>query len=346
MSSFVYGIVTAKRAVAPAGKSQTTVAPAMGTYIDTLAALVPAEALALYAGIVAPYATHAVSVHGKKVTVISDPILLSWGCAGLLVLSSLLYTVGRKNANLKSWDALRLLIPPAALAAWMLVQNPGVWDIWWPGSSIGARVVIAAFAAVLLAILASALGYMVNQAPGAPTVKDVNPDSGSVAGGERVILTGSEFTGATQVNFGTVAALDLAVASDTKLTVTSPRISTDGTVDVTVTTSAGTSAPSAADQFTYETAAAAPVVTGVNPDRGSVAAGGETVTVTGTGFTGATQVSFGAVAALDLAVASDTQLTVTSPPPTTGGTVDVTVTNPAGTSARTVADQFTYLILP
>jgi hypothetical protein len=86
--------------------------------------------------------------------------------------------------------------------------------------------------------------------------------------------------------------------------------------------------------------AAAPAVTGVSPPSGSVA-GGDPVTVTGSGFTGATGVSFGTAAASILPGASDTQLTVTSPP-NPAGTVDVTVTTPAGTSAITPADQFTY----
>jgi hypothetical protein len=41
-------------------------------------------------------------------------------------------------------------------------------------------------------------------------------------------------------------------------------------------------------------------------------------------------------------VVSDTQLTVTSPAASASGAVDVTVTTPAGTSATTSADQFTY----
>ena len=86
---------------------------------------------------------------------------------------------------------------------------------------------------------------------------------------------------------------------------------------------------------------AAPVVTGVSPASGLMA-GGETVTVTGSGFTNATKVSFGTVTTTNLTVASDTQLTVPSPAATTSGTVDVTVTTPAGTSAISAADQFTY----
>ena len=86
---------------------------------------------------------------------------------------------------------------------------------------------------------------------------------------------------------------------------------------------------------------AAPTVTGVSPPSGPVAGGG-IVTVTGTGFTGASAVNFGTVAATGLAVASDTSLTVTVPPAAAPGQVDVTVTTPRGTSAVTTADQFTY----
>jgi large repetitive protein len=87
----------------------------------------------------------------------------------------------------------------------------------------------------------------------------------------------------------------------------------------------------------------APIVTGINPTSGA-AGGGDTVAVTGTGFTGATSVLFGSVPGTNLTVVNDTQLTVTSPPPQASGTVDVTVTVPAGTSATSAADQFTYVL--
>lgn len=66
------------------------------------------------------------------------------------------------------------------------------------------------------------------------------------------------------------------------------------------------------------------------------------MTVTGSGFTNATGVRFGTVPATNLAMAGDTQLTVTSPPATASGAVDVTVTTPAGTSGASAFDQFTY----
>jgi trimeric autotransporter adhesin len=175
----------------------------------------------------------------------------------------------------------------------------------------------------------------------APIVTGINPARGAAGGGDTVTVTGTGFTGARSVLFGSVAGTNLTVVSDTQLTVTSPPPNASGTVDVTVTTPAGTSATSAADQFTYAAAAAAATVTGINPARGA-AGGGDTVTVTGTGFTGARSVLFGSVAGTNLTVVSDTQLTVTSPPPNASGTVDVTVTTPAGTSATSAADQFTY----
>ena len=79
---------------------------------------------------------------------------------------------------------------------------------------------------------------------------------------------------------------------------------------MTVTTPNGTSAVDApSDQFTYN---AAPTVTAVSPNNGPQA-GGNTVTVTGTGFvSGSTAVDFGTNAGTSVAVASATSLTVTS----------------------------------
>lgn len=163
MSSFVYGLITSKRAAAEPGESHKSKPPAMGTYIDTVSALVPAEALALYSGVVIPNVTRVTTAYGKTATVISYPRLLGWSCIGLLALSTILYLLGRyESAKLTLWDIPRSLIPPAAFAAWILVERPSVFDIWWAGSSIEERVIITAFAAVLLGILAKVLGYQVD----------------------------------------------------------------------------------------------------------------------------------------------------------------------------------------
>ena len=82
-----------------------------------------------------------------------------------------------------------------------------------------------------------------------PTVTGINPASGPTTGGTTVTITGSNFTGATSVSFGTTATSNFIVDSDTQITVVSP--AGNGTVDVTVTTPEGTSTASTADQFSY-----------------------------------------------------------------------------------------------
>jgi DUF4097 and DUF4098 domain-containing protein YvlB len=86
-------------------------------------------------------------------------------------------------------------------------------------------------------------------ASSAPKVTALSPPTGSTAGGTTVTITGSGFTGATSVHFGSTAGTIVSVDSDTQLTVTSPAGSV-GAVSVTVTTSSGTgSGPTAI--FTY-----------------------------------------------------------------------------------------------
>ena len=76
-----------------------------------------------------------------------------------------------------------------------------------------------------------------------------------------------------------------------------------------------------------------PIITGINSAYGA-AAGGTSMTITGTNFTGATVVDFGTIAATNFTVVSATQITATSP--AEAGTVDVTVTAPAELSADLV----------
>ncbi len=169
----------------------------------------------------------------------------------------------------------------------------------------------------------------------APTVSGVSPSSGPTGGTNSVTITGTGFTGASAVKFGGTAATGYSVTDDSHITATAP--AGTGTVDVTVTTVGGTSATSSADQYTY---VAAPTVSGVSPNTGSDA-GGTSVTITGTGFTAASAVKFGATAASSVSVTDSSHITATSPAGT--GTVDVTVTTPGGTSPTSSADQFTYV---
>ncbi|GAA4187331.1 hypothetical protein GCM10022288_12170 [Gryllotalpicola kribbensis] len=175
-----------------------------------------------------------------------------------------------------------------------------------------------------------------------PTASALSPDSGPVAGGTEVTITGTGFVpGETSVTIGgtTVPASDVTVSSDgTSLTFTTPA-GAAGAADVTVTTPGGTAD---APQFTY---VPVPTASALSPDSGPVA-GGTEVTITGTGFVpGETSVTIGGttVPASDVTVSSDgTSLTFTTPAGAAGA-ADVTVTTPGGTAD---APQFTYVPVP
>ena len=85
-----------------------------------------------------------------------------------------------------------------------------------------------------------------------PAVSMVLPTAGSIVGGTRVELTGTSFAGASKVLFGGVPGTDIAVSSDSALSVTTPA-HVAGLVDVKVVTAGGTSWGRASDRFTYST---------------------------------------------------------------------------------------------
>jgi hypothetical protein len=172
-----------------------------------------------------------------------------------------------------------------------------------------------------------------------PAVTSVTPNTGSATGGATVTVLGSGFTGASAVNFNATAATSFTVLSDNALTAVVPAGSV-GTVDITVVAPGGTSATGAADHYTYTAAPPAPAVTSLTPTGGG-SGGGTVVIVTGSGFTGATGVSFGAYAGASFFVNGDTQLTAVAPAQA-AATVDVQVATPSGTSPAVAGDHFTY----
>jgi hypothetical protein len=76
----------------------------------------------------------------------------------------------------------------------------------------------------------------------------VSPSAGPQAGGTSVTIAGSNLGGATAVDFGSKGA---AIIDDSPGSITATAPPGSGTVDVTVTTPAGSSAAATADRFTY-----------------------------------------------------------------------------------------------
>jgi hypothetical protein len=169
-----------------------------------------------------------------------------------------------------------------------------------------------------------------------PRVLGIAPAIGPASGGTTVTIGGTGFTNATSVAFGGVGAT-FTVNSDTSISATSP-LQNAGTVDVTVSSSGGTSTPSAADQFRF---VAAPTVSGLSPNSGPID-GGTAITVSGSGFDDAAAVRFGDTP-IGFEVTDDSTMTVVSPPgEAAGDSAAILVTSIGGTSANTSADRFTY----
>ncbi|PYU95571.1 MAG: hypothetical protein DMG25_03875 [Acidobacteria bacterium] len=152
-----------------------------------------------------------------------------------------------------------------------------------------------------------------------PAIASFAPTSGAV--GTAVTLTGSNFTGTTAVAFNGTAA-SFTVASDSRIDTTVPSGATTGTISAT--NGAGTGVSGSA--FTV---ISAPVISSFAPTSGPV---GTSVTLTGSGFSGATAVGFNGTAA-SFTVVSDSQVNTTVPSGATTGAISITNAAGTGTSA-------------
>ena len=174
---------------------------------------------------------------------------------------------------------------------------------------------------------------------GVPSITSISPASGSGSGGDLVTITGTALANATAVEFGGFYGYTGTIVSntDSQIVVESgqalPSMDGVGTVDVQVVTAGGTSATSAADQFTY---VLPPSVSGISLSSGN-RDGGDYVTISGSNLIGATAVDFGPNPAT-IIDESYYDIDVYSPAGTVG-TVPVTVVAPGGTAA---AGNFMY----
>ena len=153
-----------------------------------------------------------------------------------------------------------------------------------------------------------------------PTVTSFSPTSGPV--GTSVTINGTNFTGVQSVKFGGTSATTYTVNSTVKITATVPAGASTGQIAVTTGNGTGTSAGS----FTVTTAGA-PRITGFWPGYGRTNA---TITITGSGFTGANSVKLGGVSA-SFVLVSATSIRATVPA-MHSGLYKWQVTTPGGTA--------------
>jgi hypothetical protein len=179
MSTVAFGALTTRREQSDSGTSTSEQPPGLNTYIDILAALVPAEVLAIHALIIAAV-TKSVP-HGQ--TQITDSTTLRWAFWLLLGLTVALFILGRRPVPtpavvrqesggavppLQHWewqDVIRLLVPPAAFVGWTMLEPTSAWNAVAPNVSSGIRILIPMVGAVLLAAVTKALATHSDKKP-------------------------------------------------------------------------------------------------------------------------------------------------------------------------------------
>jgi uncharacterized repeat protein (TIGR03803 family) len=140
--------------------------------------------------------------------------------------------------------------------------------------------------------------------------------------GTTVEILGDGLTGTTKVLFGTGSA-NFTVVSDTYMTAVVPASGVTGTV--TVTTPSGT-------LKSAQTFKVLPVISSFTPTSGPV---GTPVTITGTGLTGTSKVTFGGVKATVFSVVSGRQVKATVPTGALTGKIGITTAGGTATSPGT-----------
>ena len=157
----------------------------------------------------------------------------------------------------------------------------------------------------------------------APTITGFSPLSGPV--GTTVVISGSNFTAASEVTFWPNRSATATVNNPNQITTTVPVNAHTGPISVTTADGTATSA----DDFVV-TATTAPSITSFTPSSGAV---GTTVRISGANLDGATSVKFFNNVSASFTVDSSVQITATVPSGATTGPITVTTPNGSDTSS-------------
>lgn len=172
-----------------------------------------------------------------------------------------------------------------------------------------------------------------------PTLTDLSEKSGSTFGRNVVTITGTNFFPETTFTFGGAACTALTVDAESGTAQCTVPAHAAGAVDV-VATNPGPGSPSATQPNWYTYISPTPTDLAIAPDSGP-ASGGTAVTISGSGFDPAANVTIGGAACLDVVVNQAMTEITCSTGPAQNGKSDLVVTNTDGRSG-TAANAFTY----
>lgn len=233
----------------------------------------------------------------------------------------------------------RVLFGTTAAVDFTIVSD-GVVTATTPANDAGTVGIAMVDGSAHTVMLADAFNYMAPEELDL-TIYAVTPGSGTVEGGTAVTITGAGFSEGVAVLFGDVAASNVNVINYQLLTAVTPRHAA-GSVTLTLDDGAGNSA-SLDDAFTFVESVDPIAIDSVTPAQGSIH-GGTEVTINGSGFASLlpnVEVYFGAAAAADAKVMSDTRIVAITPPHAQGAVI-VAVSCEIGQTA-TLDGGFTFL---
>lgn len=173
-----------------------------------------------------------------------------------------------------------------------------------------------------------------------PNPTSVSPTHVLPVGGDTLTINGTGFKNGATVDIEGSACAPVTFVSNTRLTCTTPAKAV-GFYDVTVTNPDTISATLANG---YESRELPPVLTSVSPTSG-FQVGGQTLTLTGTGFLAGATVTVGGSACTGVTVVNATTVTCTTPSSTSAGAKDVKITN-TDTQNSTLSSGITYYPAP
>lgn len=199
-----------------------------------------------------------------------------------------------------------------------------------------AHLALAIVIALAGALAVMAGGVLPAAADSTPTVTNVSPDHGPLAGGTEITITGTNFASGATVTIGSQAATSVVVVNSTTITATTPANASPGPAAIVVTVGPEDSTGTAS--FTYE----GPVIMSISPTFG-LPAGGTDVTIIGRNFGTSPTVTVGGNAASIIGTPTSTSIQIVTPSGSLGAAA-VVVTSGGHASNNDVT--FTYSNMP
>ncbi|MEA9355233.1 IPT/TIG domain-containing protein [Bacteriovorax sp. PP10] len=166
-----------------------------------------------------------------------------------------------------------------------------------------------------------------------PSITNLTPSTGPIAGGTSVTITGTGFVAGATVTFGGNQCSVPIATSSTSITCTTPSFPA-GPVDVIVTNP--DNQISTAITFTY---LPVPMISSITPNYGSTS-GGTSITISGTGFTSVSSLTIGGSVCNTVVVVNPNQITCTTIAHA-AGLFDTIITSNDGQTS-TFASSFTF----